>query len=170
MKENYLWSLTANESEPNNIYPDDAEAKTYWDSMDSIVGDKKLSGREKALKLKEAFPSFSVKRMIEATGWKRYKWWILPDVTRNKISSKQKTYRLKRKDFLSKIKKKFNGCGKCGYNICDAALEFHHLDPSEKDFKISSMTKEKDIIKEVEKCVLLCSNCHREFHAGLFNL
>ncbi len=61
-------------------------------------------------------------------------------------------------------------CQCCGYNKCIAALDFHHLDPSEKDFSIahkrgSSFTEE--IKKELDKCVLICSNCHREEHVLL---
>lgn len=57
-------------------------------------------------------------------------------------------------------------CQKCGYNKCIAALEFHHLDPREKDINISKI-KLIDINKytsELDKCILLCSNCHRETH------
>ncbi|AFH21427.1 HNH endonuclease [Cronobacter phage CR3] len=64
-------------------------------------------------------------------------------------------------------------CNVCGYNKCHAALEFHHLDPNEKDFAIggSGLTRPfKDIKKELDKCVMLCSNCHREVHAGLIEL
>lgn len=57
-------------------------------------------------------------------------------------------------------------CQICGYNKCIRALEFHHLDPSQKDFGISkSITKDMKILKqEVDKCILLCSNCHAEEH------
>lgn len=57
-------------------------------------------------------------------------------------------------------------CLLCGYDKCTAALEFHHLDPSKKEFQINkrwSMSDES-ILKEIDKCVLLCSNCHREVH------
>lgn len=58
----------------------------------------------------------------------------------------------------------------CGYNRCNTALEFHHLDPNEKDFGIGesgrTMAFEK-MKKEVDKCILVCANCHREIHAGL---
>lgn len=61
-----------------------------------------------------------------------------------------------------------NKCCVCGYNRCLAALEFHHLDPSKKDFSISSAyaspKKWATIVQELEKCVLVCSNCHREIH------
>lgn len=58
-------------------------------------------------------------------------------------------------------------CQICGYNRSSAALDFHHLNPLEKDFAISSrMTSFEAIRKELDKCVLLCSNCHREVHDG----
>jgi hypothetical protein len=62
---------------------------------------------------------------------------------------------------------KGGSCEICGYNKCDSALEFHHLDPSKKDFSISNMKKttyNKKIELELDKCRLLCANCHREEH------
>lgn len=58
-------------------------------------------------------------------------------------------------------------CERCGYTKCIQALEFHHLDPTQKDFGIaaSGKTRSWDKIKiELDKCVMLCSNCHREEH------
>jgi DNA-binding CsgD family transcriptional regulator len=59
-------------------------------------------------------------------------------------------------------------CEKCGYDKCTDALEFHHLDPNEKDFTISGKSWSFDRLKkEVEKCILVCSNCHKEIHYNL---
>lgn len=58
-------------------------------------------------------------------------------------------------------------CEKCGYNKCNGALEFHHLNPEEKDFSISTYGTTKSferIKKEIDKCILVCANCHREIH------
>ncbi len=58
----------------------------------------------------------------------------------------------------------------CGYSKCPDAMEFHHLDPSEKDFSISKtgVTRGWDKVKcELDKCILLCSNCHREIHYNI---
>ena len=56
-------------------------------------------------------------------------------------------------------------CSKCGYDKCEAALEFHHLDPNEKELKIATNSRSYDLIlEEARKCVLLCANCHREAH------
>jgi 5-methylcytosine-specific restriction endonuclease McrA len=64
-------------------------------------------------------------------------------------------------------------CSICGYDRCIEALEFHHLDASEKDFGISSKgyTRSWEMVKqELDKCVILCANCHREVHAGMLQL
>lgn len=58
-------------------------------------------------------------------------------------------------------------CVECGYDHNIAALEFHHKDPVEKDFNIGSVAHKawKTIQQELDKCVMLCSNCHRIKHA-----
>lgn len=77
--------------------------------------------------------------------------------------------------FRQKIQRIYNGkleCVICGYDKCFGALEFHHLDPSTKEHTISRMTNysEKVIRQEIEKCVMLCANCHREVHAGITSI
>lgn len=60
-------------------------------------------------------------------------------------------------------------CQFCGYNRCNKALEFHHTDPKEKDFTLGDgNTRSFEKVKiELDKCILLCSNCHREEHDRL---
>lgn len=66
------------------------------------------------------------------------------------------------------IEYKGGKCNICSYNRCANAFDFHHIDPLEKDFTISShMTSWERIKKEIDKCVLICSNCHREVHDGM---
>ena len=79
---------------------------------------------------------------------------------------------LTRGGFLAKLKEARGGqCVKCGYNKCIQALEFHHIDPTKKDFTISNTNfKILEAVEESKKCILLCSNCHRELHAGLWDL
>ena len=58
-------------------------------------------------------------------------------------------------------------CELCGYSKYIGALEFHHLNPDEKEFNIShdGKTRSWEKIKvELDKCMLLCANCHREIH------
>lgn len=58
---------------------------------------------------------------------------------------------------------KINGCAKCGYNKCYDALEFHHVNPEDKKFNINqTWVNNKNIVEELNKCILLCCRCHRE--------
>jgi hypothetical protein len=63
-------------------------------------------------------------------------------------------------------------CVVCVYKKYQGALEFHHLDPSKKDFSIGNFnTFSMERLKpELDKCVILCSNCHKELHGGLIKL
>jgi len=57
-------------------------------------------------------------------------------------------------------------CSICGYNKNIAAMEFHHINPEYKEYSWTKMRLLKwgEIVEELKKCVLLCSNCHRELH------
>jgi len=73
----------------------------------------------------------------------------------------------KRRDKIKTMAVEYKGgaCCKCGYNKCIAALEFHHLNPEEKDFGIGlkGYTRSWEKVKvELDKCILVCANCHRE--------
>jgi len=60
-------------------------------------------------------------------------------------------------------------CQLCGYGRCMAALEFHHLDPTEKSFGLSMKGVARsfeELRREAAKCVLLCANCHAEVEVG----
>ena len=62
-----------------------------------------------------------------------------------------------------------DSCSACGYSKCFAALDFHHRLPSEKTELITRILYEKVTdkrLEEIKKCVVLCSNCHREAHNG----
>jgi hypothetical protein len=64
-------------------------------------------------------------------------------------------------------------CQECGYHRCIDVLEFHHLDPKQKDFGIANKGYTRSwekIKKELDKCVMVCANCHREIHAGLIEI
>lgn len=63
------------------------------------------------------------------------------------------------------VKYKGGKCRKCGYKKCVGAMDFHHIDPKEKDFTISGNAgKWETLKKELDKCELLCKNCHAEQH------
>lgn len=77
------------------------------------------------------------------------------------------------KDRMEKISKALDQlgmrlqCELCGYKKNSAALHFHHIDPKEKEFRVSevrSSTSYERLYNEIEKCVVLCANCHAEEH------
>jgi hypothetical protein len=57
-------------------------------------------------------------------------------------------------------------CKICGYNKCIGSLDFHHINPKEKEINYSLFKTifNKRLIDELDKCILLCANCHRELH------
>jgi hypothetical protein len=64
-------------------------------------------------------------------------------------------------------------CQFCGYNKYNGALDFHHIDESTKKFNLSTrgLTRSwKKIKDELQKCILVCANCHREIHGRIIKL
>jgi len=63
-------------------------------------------------------------------------------------------------------------CVCCGYDAFEPALDFHHIDPTQKDFSLStrSFYDIEKVKKELDKCVLLCCRCHREVEGGFRKL
>ena len=65
-------------------------------------------------------------------------------------------------------------CNRCGYDKCFHSLDFHHLDPLQKEFSIgTSLANPKKweiLVEEAKKCIMLCKNCHVEFNCGLWQL
>ena len=61
-------------------------------------------------------------------------------------------------------------CITCGYSKCIAALHFHHRDPKLKSFELGCNTilnySFETVIEEIDKCDLVCANCHAEIHYG----
>lgn len=78
----------------------------------------------------------------------------------------QKQQRNKRK--IKLVLLKGGQCEKCGYNKNLHALQFHHINPKEKLFNINGREmysrSMEVLINECNKCQLLCSNCHAEYH------
>lgn len=82
-----------------------------------------------------------------------------------KSNENTKKYKIRNYNFTNAFKLN-KGCANCGYNKCPTALEFHHV--VEKTENISLMVSKcnslEKIKNEISKCIVLCSNCHREYH------
>jgi hypothetical protein len=89
---------------------------------------------------------------------------------KNPIPTKERTkrhspiQRKKRKDWLNEVKAAY-GCQLCGLNE-KAVLDFHHIKTKEFDVTSGKNRAMQDLKKEINKCVVLCANCHRRAHAG----
>lgn len=97
-------------------------------------------------------------------GTKVKKWYADNRSRRQKIANRN-NQRKKRKLVESFGDK----CYDCSNTYPDCVYDFHHLDPTKKDVNPSkAMTWSKErMMKELEKCVMLCANCHRLRHYGL---
>jgi len=84
-----------------------------------------------------------------------------------KVCTNMQTIERQRDIKFKMVEYKGGKCELCGYNKSLAALEFHHKDPSKKDFTISHAKQRafnEKMKKELDKCLLVCANCHRETH------
>jgi hypothetical protein len=83
-------------------------------------------------------------------------------VTTNRVAKKRRLVEL------------FGGqCRLCGYRTYVGALDFHHVDPSQKKFALSVRGlcySWRTVLAEAKKCVLLCKNCHSEVENGIVQL
>ena len=87
----------------------------------------------------------------------------------------KKRYFIRRK-LWREFFKQFNfKCEVCGYDKCFAAIDFHHRNPEQKEFKMSNLVRgtanlnensKRRFLKELDKCQILCANCHRELYNG----
>ena len=100
---------------------------------------------------------------------RRFCFECLPQST-TKGSGRNEYHILWKKYVITKIKERYgSSCCICGYNKCFDALDFHHLDSAMKEVNpskiIHSSYKLDDIFRELDKCILVCANCHREIHS-----
>ncbi len=97
--------------------------------------------------------------VLEGRGYHRCKKCRTAAVTKN---------RQNRKDKLVKF---FGGkCKLCGYDKCQQAMDFHHVDPKQKEFGIASFGVCRSwtrMLTEAKKCILVCCRCHAEVEAGI---
>lgn len=86
------------------------------------------------------------------------------------LTSKESLKHKKRKLKQILVSYKGNKCQECGYDKCIGALQFHHRNPEEKEFALSQINLNDNnfcltnLLIEIDKCDLLCANCHAEKH------
>ena len=94
-----------------------------------------------------------------------------PRYKRDRKKRAQRENYLNRKRKLILVEWFGDKCKDCNESFPPCVYDFHHTDPSHKDFKISNYRKrpgnlleDEDLREELSKCVMLCSNCHRIRH------
>lgn len=81
-------------------------------------------------------------------------------------SSYMKQKYQEKKNIVQELKSQCK-CAKCGEDR-GYVLEYHHINPEEKENTIARLTSNNytldKVYDEIQKCIVLCANCHREFH------
>jgi hypothetical protein len=95
--------------------------------------------------------------------WQRNKAMLDPDWYEQRKASRTDLRRTKKSFWVSKFGGK---CNKCNGEFPDYVFEFHHLNPDEKEKTPAQlfMLSDDNIEKELSKCILVCSNCHKIIH------
>jgi hypothetical protein len=87
------------------------------------------------------------------------------ELQKSRVKANSDRYKAEIREYINSLKE--NGCSRCSEDHI-ATLDFHHLDPSEKEIGLNQAIRRKwsleKIKGELEKCIILCSNCHRKLH------
>jgi len=100
-------------------------------------------------------------------GTPEYRAWYYKNKYKETGKTKKKEFECRNKEFIQRYKKQCK-CTKCGLSNKPYLLEFHHIDPTTKYKSITDLQFNAYSIKlikeEIRKCVIICRNCHMEFH------
>jgi len=155
-------------------------AKKYK-SIQLLGGKCELCGEDRFFRLSFHHPDENKENTI--TELKTYKWDILEkEVLKCKLLCSNCHHELHYNDKITIYKeskkiyleyKNINGCQECGYNKCNDCLTFHHINVNDKKMKLSTCRTsninniKENVIKELNKCNVICHNCHVELHSDL---
>jgi hypothetical protein len=133
------------------------------------MSDKKVCGRCKEEKALDSFPFRNRKNNVRhpacLTCWKEIRK-VSYESNKESTLRRIKKNKKRNKEWYREYKKTLKCC-ECGENH-PACLDFHHMDPTKKEIEISSFINNtysiNTIMEEIEKCMVLCANCHRKLH------
>ena len=115
----------------------------------------------------------SLKKVMKKTNrsFETVKKYVKTTEKQKTITSSESVILWRKRTKIKLIEYKGGRCEICGYDKCMRALSFHHKNPNEKDFSISGKSLSFEKLRgEVDKCMLVCSNCHSEIHDGITQL
>lgn len=118
----------------------------------------------------------SVKQIAKSSKWSHVtllKYLQLRDpISKEEIKKRNGQKQMSRRKKFKELLVAYKGgkCERCGYDKCIRALEFHHINHKTKEFTLSQGTYSFERLKkEVDKCLLVCANCHREIEEKEYN-
>jgi len=130
--------------------------------------DKEFSEFNKNKHKKDGFHNYCRKCSNEITSKNYY-------LNKDKHISQVKKNNIQRKIESRKVVDEFkkNGCSVCSEKD-ESCLDFHHLDPKTKKHSVAKLANGtysvKTVLEEIKKCIVLCANCHRKYHANKITL
>jgi len=117
-------------------------------------------------------PEYRKKQNAASCGWHKGHYKNDPEYRKKKKQVNIRCY----KDHYNRILKelKVNGCSMCGkqYSLKNThSFHFHHVEPELKNFNLHArgitLHTNKEIIEEIQKCLLVCQSCHQKIHAQM---
>ncbi len=147
---------------------------SYHCKLHKLGGSDGRLTEEEKMRLQKLYDQFgSIKKVSEIT--KNSSETILKYVKtkrkNKKLTGSESVILWRKRTKLKLIEYKGGKCEICGYDRCVRALQFHHKNPETKDFSISGKSHSFVKLKsEVDKCILVCSNCHSEIHDGMIEI
>lgn len=131
--------------------------REYYDNNLLSINQCKACGEEK--KLEEFVRNISFKNTCKDCHKNKTKKWRNSNI--DHYRSYMRGLAVKSYEIVKEHKSK-NPCTKCGKKFPICAMDFNHLDRKKKKKNISQMGGSvNEIKKEIEKCELICANCHR---------
>lgn len=147
---------------------------SYHCKLNKIGGHTDRLTQEQKIELQKLYDEVgSLKKVARMKGrsFETVKKYVTIKEKEKKVSKSESVIEWRKRTKLKLVEYKGGKCQICDYNKSITALHFHHLDPNEKDFSISGKSLSFDKLKnEVDKCILVCSNCHSEIHEGLVKI
>ena len=147
---------------------------SYHCKMNKLSGDCNRLTDEDKIELQKLYDEIgNLKKVAKLKGrsFETVQKYVKQKEKTRKMSNSEAVIDWRKRKKIELVEYKGGKCEICGYNKSVNALQFHHKNPNDKDFTVSgkSLSFEK-LKKEVDKCVLVCANCHAEIHEGLTQL
>ena len=126
--------------------------------------------REQNIKIDRNLPEGEYKREY-ARVWRKQNKEFVRDYNKSRYANSLERVRSFKRSYIEYMGSECVMCGLLFDGKNAAVFDFHHVDPSQKECNFGGNNRKLETVKtELDKCVLVCSNCHRLLHAGVIEL